>query len=118
MYKHPFTDDVKTFPADNVAGFKLYYGDGYVHVGKTLKRWHTAPPDNLQFIMLYLQEKDRQGRPLRYVISGSDYYAYDGMNFQHSNDSRLLKGVILNGKWTTDENYEAIDKKAMADYNI
>ena len=114
----PITEKPQTHSAAGVMGWKIWYGDGRVCIGRTLEDWNHAPHDDVQFIMLYKDEQDGMGRPLRHAISGADYYAFDGRRFQHANDTRVLSGTILYGKWATDEIYTNIDRQAMKDYGI
>ncbi len=101
-------------------GFKLHYTDGtvYAGTGDLLNAWDQATTTGLQVLVIYESSVDGMGRPTRHMVHGVDYYGYDGDTFYGCNDTRGVKGKVLYGEWTTDEEFEKIRIKAFNDYDI
>ena len=98
--------------------WRIWYGNGTTFDSND-GTWEEAPSDNVQVVILYEDWNDLQGRPRRFVMSGSDYYFKDEDLFGHSfDDETKTRGTVKRGKWLTDEAYEAIRLKAMEEYSL
>ena len=99
-----------------VVGFKIFYKDDSIYVAKDVdlkQAWDEAPVDGVLLVLLYENTGDRV------ILAGDDFYCYDGEEFSTSfDDSRVLEGIIKNGKWTTDEHMARVNTKAMNDITL
>lgn len=104
--------------AKSVELWRIYYGDGSTFDSKA-GLWEVAPSENVQVVTLFETTRDRQGRPTRYIMNGSDYYFKDGEIFGHSfDDITKARGSIKFGKYLTDEAFELIRRFAVEDYSV
>lgn len=115
-YELPGPDEQFTFNAieNDIIGFGVFYGDGDSFFGSTLDEWRRAPKENVQLILLYYKEIDECGGNYRHSICSWDYYAFDGVCFTASNDTRVLcSDYILYGKWMDTERWRNVVENAM-----
>lgn len=98
--------------------WRIYYGDGSTFDSND-GTWEEAPSENVQIVSLYEATSDAQGRPTRYVFSGSDYYFKDGDMFGDSfNDRTKVKGSVKYGLYLSDEDFDLIRISAFKDYSL
>ena len=113
----PKSENKFTYSIDKVVGFGIFYGDGSNFFGDSLRDWETAPKENVQLILLYLEDLDEQGNNYRHSICSWDYYAFDGKTFTAGNDTRkLCSDYILYGKWLETSKWVEIVEQAMETY--
>ena len=109
--------DFREKNAENIVGFRVFYGDGSNYFGKTLDDWKKAPKENVQLVLLYDKDEYEEGKNYRHTICGVDYYAFDGKSFTAGNDTRkLCSDYILYGKWMDIVEWKKITKEALNNY--
>lgn len=108
---------------ERIKAFKIWYSDSTVRSpdvegGDIFTKWQNCPDEDIQAIVFYFHQKDKQGRPYRRVMQGDDYYGMTraGKLTQSFTDPEPVEGHIKFGKWTTYENIERIMQKANKDY--
>lgn len=106
-----------------IIGFKIYYGNNDIYTARgsysyLFDEWKKAPYENIQIIMLY--EKGQFGdnkRHYRKILSGYDYYLFNGKYFMSCNDTRqfpkIPKNSLKYGWYMNIKEYEKIREKAM-----
>lgn len=93
-------------------GFTLWYSKTVVD-GSSFLDWLNAPDDDVQWVLLYFDEDDGQGRHCRQTIGGHDYYQMLPEMKIVTTDSAKPSGVgVKSGKWTSEENIERIIAEA------
>ncbi len=109
-----------------VIGWKAWYTDGSVYDSKQTI-WQDLPDDGAVSVVLYFDEVDHSGKPIRRTLEGSDYYFMaPGLNDNIYGESfaqvryDVVKDIarrhpgasIKRGKWTDDETMRRISKEA------
>jgi len=105
-----------------VIGWRVWYADGSKHDSKTTK-WKGLPDDGVLVLVLYFDGKRPDGKPLRRINSGVDWYfrvkGLKGFIYGQNNDTpeenkkRYGKNIALKqGKWTDEPTMYQAEKEA------
>jgi len=112
--KRDVSRDITAPPAPDVVGFGIFYGNGSSYFGKTEEEWKKARITDVQVILLYYDKYDELGNHYQHSVCGWDYYTFDGVIYEASNDTRnLSSNNILYGKWMQTEIWKNIADKAV-----
>ncbi len=106
---------------DRIAGCKIYYGDNAVAKCTSLTSWAGSPASNVQAVLVFLKEKDRQGRPMRIIYAGMDYYYLNGGVIQVEYETGKpdnLNNVMKSGKWCDPHIFKDIMDVVTNDYDF
>lgn len=98
-------------------GFSIFYGDGSVFYShgslyRLKEDWIKSEDDNIQVVVVLYNQKSVSGKNYRAILSGKDYYYFDGFNFFSSNDKNK-KGMVKKGSLTSKINFEIIMQRAL-----
>lgn len=113
---------VPHFPEmQRIVAWKLWYSDKTVD--STEMGWSDAPIDDVQFLMVYFEEKDGLGRHTRLAFSGCDVYHLDMKNnvaeahFQCPTRLQNIKdGTVKHGKFMDYQAMIELEKEAYDDF--
>ena len=117
-------EDKPIITVQKVADWKCWYDRGEVYSSRGF-RWENLPDDGLQARVLYYDKTAPDGKPLRRIDSGADWYwvapSEQGLIYGFSNDkpeeivSRYPDAVLKRGRWTSEEMiYRVNDESARA----
>ncbi len=97
-------------------GFKIYYGGGSVFSSPADGSWADAPPDNVQVVIKFYEERSKGGVRYRDLFHANDFYYQWGATM----DLQLAEshGRILRGKELPDDEYYQIYDCALADMDL
>lgn len=105
-----------------VIGWRAWYADGSKYDSKTTK-WKDLPDDGVLIIVLYLDGKRPDGKPLRRINSGVDWYfkakglkgPIYGLNNDTPEENKKRYGEDISlkqGKWTDESIMYHAEKEA------
>jgi len=105
-----------------VIGWRVWYADGSQHNSKDTE-WEDLPDDGVLIIVLYFDEKRPDGKPLRRINSGVDWYFRAkglrdfiyGQNNDTPEENRKRYGdniSLKQGKWTDEETMYKAEQEA------
>jgi len=102
-----------------IRGWRIYYGNKGTFDSNDGTHFD-APKENVQVVLIFFEKNDGMGRPTRQMMSGADFYFWDGREWRQSfDDPSVVSGIVFYGKWMrTEEEFEVIRMKAVEDYNI
>lgn len=92
-------------------GWKLYYDNGSV-LSSLEAKWEDAPPDGIQILVEFYDDGSKKLHIER------DYYILDdGKAYGTNNINPWLRknGIVKFGRWTADDKFQELIKKAKAD---
>jgi hypothetical protein len=105
----------------DVIGWAIWYGDEKRYSSKT-HRVEDLPHDDVQWINVYEDRVDGQGKHYRVFMAGKDWYFTDGFQLWGCNNDepeenrrRYPSCLFLRGKWTTPQISERIRTQAIED---
>jgi len=105
-----------------VIGWRVWYADGS-KCDSAATKWKDLPDDGVLIIVLYFDEKRSDGKPLRRINSGVDWYfrvkGPKGFIYGQNNDTpeenkkRYGKDISLKrGKWADDATMQQAEREA------
>lgn len=105
-----------------VIGWRAWYADGSKYDSKTTN-WRDLPDDGVLIIVLYFDDKRPDGKPLRRINSGVDWYfkarglkgSIYGLNNDTSEENKKRYGedvLLKQGKWTDESIMYQAEKEA------
>lgn len=117
-----------------VIGWKAWYADGSVYVGKSREDWAALPDDGVLVVMLYHDElvesyarPEFEGQRSRRIMSGNDcYWISDGPAdhiYGQADASpeqvreRYPGALVKTGRFTDDDTFKRVQEEAMADHD-
>jgi hypothetical protein len=108
----------------NILGWRCWYEGDAVYQGRTFTEWQALPADGVIHVMVYYDQNDRSGKPLRMSLQGHDHYFLTPNGVLGSNNDTLADikqrypgASIKRGKWVLADEQQKINKLASKDYN-
>lgn len=106
-----------------VIGWRAWYADGSKYDSETTE-WRDLPDDGVLIIVLYFDDKRPDGKPLRRINSGVDWYfkatglkgSIYGLNNDTPEENKKRYGEDISlkqGKWTDEPIMYQAEKEAM-----